>query len=154
MAADFAGDSEAKGQLSPVRIDSNQRVGSLGGRTATARSSSSPFFVDDGATTQDSRPATSIAPATSLDALLALQAVEDPLLKKKKLVRRGTQLLDALEDMKADLLTGRLSEGRVNQLMAVLGQARDKADPRLEALLDDIELRARVELAKRGLYPA
>ena len=51
-------------------------------------------------------------------------------------------------------LTGRVSEGRLNQLMAVLGQAREKADPGLDALIDDIELRARVELAKRGLYPA
>ncbi len=140
--------------MSPVRIDSNQRVSNLGSRTATARSSSSPFFVGDGATTADARPATTIAPATSLDALLALQAVEDPLLKKKKLVRRGTQLLDTLEDMKTDLLSGRVSESRLNQLMAVLGQARENADPRLDALLDDIELRARVELAKRGLYPA
>lgn len=137
-----------------MRIDTNQRVGNLGSRTATARSSSSPFFVNDGSTAAESRPATAIAPATSLDALLALQAVEDPLLKKKKLVRRGAQLLDTLEDMKADLLTGRVSESRLNQLMAVLGQARDKADPRLDALLDDIELRARVELAKRGLFPA
>jgi hypothetical protein len=137
-----------------VRIDTNQRVGNLGSRSATARASSSPFFVNDGTTAADSRPATTVAPATSLDALLALQAVEDPLLKKKKLVRRGTQLLDTLEDMKADLLSGRVSESSLNQLMAVLGQARDKADPRLDALLDDIELRARVELAKRGLFPA
>lgn len=137
-----------------MRIDTNQRVGNLGGRSATARASSSPFFVNDGTAATDSRPATTVAPATSLDALLALQAVEDPLLKKKKLVRRGTQLLDTLEDMKADLLTGRVSESRLSQLMAVLGQARDKADPRLDALLDDIELRARVELAKRGLFPA
>jgi hypothetical protein len=137
-----------------VRIDSNQRVGTLGGRTAAARSSSSSFFVSDGTTAPESRPAAQVAPATTLDALLALQAVEDPLLKKKKLVRRGTQLLDTLDEMKADLLTGRVSEGRLNQLMAVLGQAREKADPGLDALIDDIELRARVELAKRGLYPA
>lgn len=137
-----------------MRIDTNQRVGNLGGRSATARASSSPFFVNDGSTAVESRPATTVAPATSLDALLALQSVEDPLLKKKKLVRRGTQLLDTLEEIKTDVLTGRVSESRLNQLMAVLGQAREKADPRLDALLDDIELRARVELAKRGLYPA
>jgi hypothetical protein len=151
VAADFAGQRVKR--LSPVRIDTNQRVGTVGGRSATARSSSSPFFIDDGTTAAESRPATTIAPATSLDALLALQAVEDPLLKKKKLVRRGAQLLDTLEDMQADLLTGRFSESRVNHLMAVLSQAREKADPRLDALLDDIELRARVELAKRGVYP-
>lgn len=137
-----------------MRIDNNQRIGNLGGRTATARSSTSSFFLGDADGTTDSRPAAAIAPATSLDALLALQAVEDPLLKKRKLVRRGTQLLDTLEEMKTDLLAGRVSESRLNQLMAVLGQARDKADPRLDALIDDIELRARVELAKRGLYPA
>ena len=136
-----------------MRIDTNQRIGNLGSRPAAARSSS-PFFVNDGTTTPDARPATSVAPATSIDALLALQAVEDPLLKKKKLVRRGTQLRDTLEDLKADLLTGRVSENRLSQLMAVLTEARENADPRLDALLDDIELRARVELAKRGLYPA
>ncbi len=137
-----------------MRIDTNQRVGNLGGRSATARASSSPFFVNDESTAVESRPAATVAPATSLDALLALQSVEDPLLKKKKIVRRGTQLLDTLEEIKTDVLTGRVSESRLNQLMAVLGQAREKADPRLDALLDDIELRARVELAKRGLYPA
>lgn len=140
--------------MSPVRIDSNQRIGNLGGRTATARSSSSAFFISDGATASDARPTATIASATSLDALLALQAIEDPLLRKRKLVRRGTQLLDTLDEMKSDLLAGRVSDSRLNQLMAVLGQAREKADPRLDALIDDIELRARVELAKRGLYPA
>ncbi len=140
--------------MSPVRIDSSQRVGNLGGRTATARSSASSFSISDGTPSSEARATSTIGPTTSLDSLLALQAVEDPLLKKKKLVRRGTQLLDTLEDMKTDLLSGRVSESRLNQLMAVLGQARDKADPRLDSLLDDIELRARVELAKRGLYPA
>jgi hypothetical protein len=137
-----------------VRIDPNQRIGNLGARTSTARASSTPFFISEGNAAVDSRPAAAVAPATSLDALLALQAVEDPLLRKRKLVRRGTQLLDTLEEMKTDLLAGRVSESRLNQLMAVLGQAREKSDPRLDALIDDIELRARVELAKRGLYPA
>ena len=77
----------------------------------------------------------SVAPTTSLDALLALQAVEDPLLKKKKLVRRGLNLLDTLEDIRADLLVGRLGEGRLNQLMAIIGQAREGNEPGLDGLL-------------------
>lgn len=95
-----------------------------------------------------------VASANSLGALLALQAVEDPLLKRRKIVRRGTQLIDTLEALRGDLLVGQMAEGRLNQLMAVLSQAREHSDPGLDALLDDIELRARVELAKRGLYPA
>jgi hypothetical protein len=47
-----------------------------------------------------------------------------------------------------------MSEGRLNQLMAVMSQARERSDPGLDAILDEIELRARVELAKRGLYLA
>jgi len=137
-----------------VRIDNTQRVGTLGGRAATVRASASSFFVDDGAPATGNRATAQVAAPAALDALLALQAVEDPLLRKKKLLRRGTQLLDALEEMRVDLLGGRASDGRLNQMMAVLGQVRDRADPRLDALLDDIELRARVELAKRGLYPA
>ena len=152
MAADFAGDRQ---QVSPVRIDNNSRLGNVSGRPAAGRSQPGGVFeIGQGPQAQQSRPAGAIAPPTSMGALLALQAVEDPLLRKRKIVRRGTQLLDALDSLKTDLLTGRLSEGRLNQLMAVMSQARDGSEPELDALLDDIELRARVELAKRGLYPA
>ena len=94
------------------------------------------------------------APAAGIEALLALQAIEDPKFARKKALRRGTSLLDALEDIKADLLIGRVSEGRLNRLMALIGQAREKSDPALDRLLDDIELRARVELAKFGRFSA
>ena len=42
-------------------------------------------------------------------------------------MRRGTSLLDILETMKADLLGGQVSEGRLNQLMAVVTSARERA---------------------------
>ena len=137
-----------------MRIDGNARIGNVAGRAGIGQSSSAvPFHVGEGPATATARPAASVAPTTSLDALLALQAVEDPLLKKKKLVRRGLNLLDTLEDIRADLLVGQLGEGRLNQLMAIIGQAREGNEPGLDGLLDDIELRARVELAKRGLFP-
>jgi len=91
--------------------------------------------------------------ATGIDALLALQSVDDPLLARKKAIRRGTTLLDTLEAMKADLLLGQVSEGRLNHLMAVISSARERNLPEVDGLLDDIELRARVELAKFGRYP-
>jgi hypothetical protein len=89
-----------------------------------------------------------MAPASSLDALLALQAVDDLLQKRKKAVRRGQALLDTLDEVKADLLVGRVGEGKLNQLLSLIGQAREQTQPGLDAVLDDIELRARVELAK------
>lgn len=138
-----------------MRIDNNSRIGNVGGRSAGGRSASGATFeLGQGAPASQSRPAATISATTGIDALLALQAVEDPLLRKRKLVRRGRQLLDTLDGLKTDLLAGNMSEGRLNQLMAVMSQAREQADPELDSLLDDIELRARVELAKRGLYPA
>lgn len=137
-----------------MRIDT-VRTGAIGSRGAAARSASGvAFHVNEGeAETQRAGAAAPTAATHDIGSILALQAVEDPLVKKKKLVRRGVQLLDTLEEIKADLLLGRVSEGRINQLMALISQARDRSDPRLDALLDDIELRARVELAKRGLFP-
>lgn len=93
-----------------------------------------------------------VAGATGIEALLALQAVDGPLVARRKAVRRGRALLDTLEEIKTDLLLGRISEGRLNQLMALIGQARERTLPGLDGALDEIELRARVELAKFGRY--
>ena len=137
-----------------MRIDTI-RTGAIGSRGAAVRSGSGvAFHVGEDTQTQRAGAAAQVAPAQDIGSLLALQAVEDPLLKRRKLVRRGNQLLDTLEEIKADLLVGRASDGRLNQLMALISQARERGEPGLDGLLDDIELRARVELAKRGLFPA
>lgn len=102
--------------------------------------------------------AASAAPAgalTRLDAILTLQCVEDALhAPRKRAVRRGRSLLDGLEAVRADLLVGQVSVDRLDQLMDMVTEAREQTLPGLDALLDDIELRVRVELAKFGRYPA
>ena len=136
-----------------MRIDGTTRTGSVAGRSGVNRSASGGFFVPDDAPKVATNAAAPVASATGIDALLALQAVEDPLFAKKKAVRRGNQLLDTLDSIKADLLVGHVDEGRLNQLLTLLSQARERKMPGLDAVLDDIELRARVELAKFGRYP-
>jgi hypothetical protein len=92
---------------------------------------------------------------TALDAILTLQCVEDALsAPRRKAVRRGTSLLDTLEAVRTDLLVGKVSPDRLDQLMDLVGEARSQTLPGLDALLDDIELRVRVELAKFGRFPA
>lgn len=136
-----------------MRIENSIRTNQATGRSA-ARTGGQAFRLDGGAETQ--RSAANAAPAamSGIDALLALQAVDDPLLARRKAVRRGSSLLDALAAAQADLLVGKVGEGRLNQLMALVTQARDRVEPQLDALIDDIELRVRVELAKHGRYPA
>ena len=137
-----------------MRIENTARSAGTSARGGVSRGAShGGFFVSEeapAARVANAQPAT---PATGIEALLALQAVEDPLFAKKKALRRGNALLDALESIKADLLLGRVSEGRLNQLMALVTQARERGIAGLDHVLDDIELRARVELAKFGRYP-
>lgn len=96
--------------------------------------------------------ATPLAATTAFDAILALQQVEDPLARKRKAVKRGLSLLDVLDGIKTDVLAGQVSEARLDQLMGLIAMAREESTPGLDAVLDDIELRARVELAKFGRF--
>lgn len=93
-----------------------------------------------------------MAAATAFDAILALQGVDDPLERKRKAVRRGKSLLDILDGIKTDVLAGQVNESRLDQLMGLIAMAREESQPGLDAVLDDIELRARVELAKFGRF--
>ena len=94
-----------------------------------------------------------MAATAGLDAILALQAVGGPLDGKKKAVRWGRSLLDTLDEIKADLLVGKVSLDRLDQLASMLGELREGTIPGLDEVLDDIDLRVRVELAKFGRYP-
>jgi hypothetical protein len=137
-----------------LRIDGSSRTSSVSARGGVRGGASSGIFqLDSGAPAARAATVSSTAPAQGIEALLALQAVEDPIFAKKKAIRRGKSLLDTLDDIKADLLVGHVSEGRLNLLMAIVGQAREKSEPGLDRLLDDIELRVRVELAKFGRFP-
>lgn len=87
----------------------------------------------------------------SVDALLALQAVPDALEGRRKIVRRGQNLLDILEDIKIAVLSGGVPQQHLSRLLNILNMRRDAvADPNLIDVIDEIELRARVELAKFG----
>lgn len=134
-----------------MRITDQNRVNRTDAKKAKkADQSGSQTFRVQGET-QQTRASTSSAPSQdvgSIDALLALQAVEDPLVGKKKSIQRGHDLLDGLERIKTDLLVGRLSESRLDNMLNLVTKARQKNDPELDGIIDDIELRVRVELAK------
>ncbi|MFP4517895.1 MAG: flagellar assembly protein FliX [Oceanicaulis sp.] len=85
----------------------------------------------------------------SIDALLALQGAGDFRAAKKQATERAFSLLDVLDDLKLALLDGALPRPTLVRLMETLKSRRDATDdPRLEAMLDEVEVRAAVELAK------
>jgi hypothetical protein len=96
---------------------------------------------------------TPIQAMAGIDSILALQSVEEPLTARKRAVRRGASLLDLLDAVKTDLLIGRVSAESLDGMVDMLAEMRERSLPGLDSLLDDIELRVRVELAKFGRYP-
>ena len=84
-----------------------------------------------------------------VDALVALQDVGGPLERKRRAVGRASRMLDALDDIKVALLGGELSAHDLERLRrAVRDERAQTDDTNLEAVLDEIELRAAVEVAK------
>jgi hypothetical protein len=93
------------------------------------------------------------APASvnGIAALLVTQGVGDALEReaKKRLVDYGNDLLDKLEELRHGLLMGAVPKDKLIAMAQMVRSRRDSApDPHLAELLNEIELRVEVELAK------
>lgn len=88
-------------------------------------------------------------PMSGIDSILALQEVDEVAERRARAKRRGNLLLDKLEELKLALLGGTISrEALVELALLTRGRREDSGDPELQAVLDEIEVRAAVELAK------
>lgn len=104
------------------------------------------------ASTSGTSGAASSGPITSVDALLALQGVDDATTGRSKGLKRAEEMLDLLEEIRKGILLGAISTTNLRSLADMARNQRGKtSDNRLDAILSDIELRAEVELAKLGL---
>jgi hypothetical protein len=116
------------------------------------RTSSSGFSLPYAAAAPETRSAAPPKAAANIDALLALQGVEeDPAERRKRSVARGRGALDVLDDLKIGLLSGNLNASTVSRLRDAAASLKSTSgDPGLDAVLSEIELRVEVELAKAG----
>jgi Class II flagellar assembly regulator len=90
------------------------------------------------------------SPLAALSTVLAAQEALDGPGEQRRALARGRSLLDELDRIRIDLLEGVRPEASVRRLAELMQAARPTvAEPKLAALLDEIELRAAVELAKR-----
>lgn len=93
--------------------------------------------------------AASAGGVSSLDALLALQETGGPLERRRRAIRRAGRVLDGLDGLKLALIDGRVSGSTLDRLRGAGTERRELTDDAgLEALLDQVDLRAAVELAK------
>jgi hypothetical protein len=131
-----------------MRVEGNRPIRSTATRRDDKAVGSSGAFAD----ALGSEPTASAAPASpigSLGALFALQEVGDPLAQRRKAMARATRILDRLGDLQRGLLEGEIDQQSLADLASEARAARERTDdPNLQQILDEIELRAAVELAK------
>jgi len=118
----------------------------------TRRTASGTFTVDEQGTLRGSTAASSLRAISTVDALIALQGVEDPTERKKRAVAKGRNALDVLDTLKLGLLDGSVNQSTLARLKVVSEGLTDASgDPGLDAVLGEINLRVAVELAKAGI---
>ena len=132
-----------------MRIDWSPPVQSTSPRRDARAPSSDRGFAD--AVAKEAQPppvATPAAPA-SVEGLFALQEVADELSGRRRAAARGSALLDRLDEIRLGLLSGMMPRAQLETLRQLAREHGPTADdPKLAAILADIELRVAVELAK------
>jgi hypothetical protein len=127
---------------------------SLGSPSSSVRrTSSTGFALPDATPASETRAAVAPKAAVNINALLAMQGIEDPLERRKRSVQRGKGALDVLDQLKIGLLSGNFTAATVSRLRDAAASLKSSSgDPGLDTVLSEIELRVEVELAKAGQF--
>jgi hypothetical protein len=116
---------------------------------ATRRTTSGTFSLNEGGDARSTGAPSGLRTVGGIDALIALQGVEDPTQRRKHAVKRGRVALDALDELKIGLLGGSLAPATLTRLKSAVGLLKDgSGDAGLDGVLGEIELRVEVEIAK------
>lgn len=86
-----------------------------------------------------------------VDTLLAAQGSEDPAERasRGRMKKRADDLLHQLDKIRLGMLTGTLTVGNLLDIADVVAAHRERiGDPQLAGILDEIDLRAQIEIAK------
>jgi len=87
----------------------------------------------------------------AVSALLAVQEIGDFGEERRRAFQRGEDILERLDELRHGLLIGAFPKERLNRLLETVRRQHERfRDPKLREVLQEIELRAMVELAKLG----
>jgi hypothetical protein len=122
---------------------------------AARRPATGTFAVSEETTVQPQAAAVALRTLGGIDALIALQGIEDPRERRRRVVKHGHRALDALNEVKLGLLAGTLDQATMLRLKSVAADLKEgSGDPGLDSVLAEIDLRVEVELAKAGIGQA
>lgn len=107
-------------------------------------------FMDSGSASGASGASASSS-INNIDALLAVQGADDPAARaaKTRMKNRAHTILDKLDQLKVSMLCGSITIGELMGIADTVANHREKIDdPQLTSILDEIDLRAQIEIAK------
>ena len=86
---------------------------------------------------------------SSVDAVVGLQEITGDNTDERGAKNRANLILDKLEDIRMGLLMGQIPKSNLDEFSRILIVARENSiDANLLEIIEDIELRAKIELAK------
>lgn len=92
---------------------------------------------------QATSPTIALRTRGGINALIALQGVEDPVERRRRAIKQGRR---ALDELKLGLLSGSLDQATLSRLKSVAADLRDG-----DQVLGEIDLRVAVELVEAGV---
>lgn len=132
-----------------MRVNSAVQTG-VAGAGKTRRAGDGSFTLNTAGSTQSSKAAGAALGIHSVDALMALQGVEDATERRKRFARKGTSALDLLDSLKVEILEGRVGLETLRRLEVTMqGLVERSGEAGLDDVLDAIQVRVAVEIAKR-----
>jgi hypothetical protein len=132
-----------------MEIKSTSRIETSAIRRKTVSAATGENFSVSDASESHAQIVTGPGPIAALDSILALQDMGDASDGRSKGLAHGEQLLDILDSVRDGLLAGGIPRATLNRLAVAVTRRHDAfSDPKLQDVLDQIELRAHVELAK------
>lgn len=130
----------------PVRTPPTVRRTTKAGRTSGSNFST---HLEETSETEGAAATQGTSALGAVAGVLNIQEVDDALAREAKGKLRAQDILDRLDDLRLELLNGTLTRSKLIQLTNVVNARRPEVnDPRLGEILDEIDLRAQVELAK------
>lgn len=132
-----------------MRIYGSNGTAALAATPQARRPATGGFSVSEGEAAPGAAASSPLRTVGGIDALIALQGIEDPTERRRHAVKRGRLALDALDELKVGLLGGDLTPVTLQKLKAVAAHLKTgSGDPGLDGVLAEIELRVEVEIAK------
>ncbi|PZP55501.1 MAG: flagellar assembly protein FliX [Micavibrio aeruginosavorus] len=134
----------------PDKTSKTSGTKKAGGASSTGASAFSGLLGGAEETTEAAHTSGANAIAR-LDSLLAAQGAEDPAERasRGRMKKRADSVLRGLDKVRLGILTGNVSVGNLIDIADVVASHRERIqDPQLAAILDEIDLRAQIEIAK------